>query len=1023
MIKGTDLQNHQQPLYLMVIHESVAGRTRLKVPGLYRNDKLRNGLESHLLGMDDVRSARANTLTGNLVIEYVAPQALENFLQEIIRFLELEFGQPVLRSTEGIDRPLKKFRTVKSVKKLQAQIAAEKGEYQAQARHFWHVLPGDRVLEILGSTENGLSTNNVAQRLAQFGPNTLTEYKSRSALHLFLQQFVSAPVAMLGISAVISVATGGIADATVIVTVAVINAVIGYFTEKSAEETINALGHLTPETATVIRSGVAVDVSLQELVVGDILVLVPGVYIPADARLLDSNRLTIDESALTGESMPVAKAFNDQCDNDTAIGDRLNMVYMGTTVTGGNGKAVVVGTGRYTEIGEIHALVGETQAPVTPMQKQINAMDMLLAFLSSGVCVFVFTLGLLRGRSWLEMLRSAIALAVAAFPEGLPAVATTTLALGIKNMQRQKVLIRKLPAIENLGSLQVICLDKTGTLTLNKMSVVDVQLLTGHIKVENGRFYRNQETADFLYGRDPIFKRMLKVLVLCNESRLVADKIGLIGSPTENALLQVAIDAGVDVQALRTQYPVIKTEHRAEDRPYMVTIHHTSDGKYFVAVKGSPISLLDLCLWHGVEDQLMPLTDIERRIILTGNEKLGGDTLRVLGVAYCLVDDMDSYRRQALIWLGLIGMEDMMRPGMVELMREFHDAGIATVMITGDQSATAYSVGKRLGLNGEGEALEMVDSIALEKLHPSVLAGLVDKVSIFSRVSPAHKLRIVEALQQNGKVVAMTGDGINDGPALKAANVGVTLGDKGSDAARSVSAVVLEDDDLSTMIGAIRQGRTIYDNIRKSLHFLLSTNLSEIEVTLLSTAFGGAEILNPMQLLWIDLFTDIFPGLALALEPPECDVMDRPPRDPKEPIVSSKDYAKLLRESSIISAGSLAVYSYSRLRYGTGPKAGTNAFMSLTLGQLIHAYSCRSGNTSLFDAEERESNPYLDAAIGISVALQVLAVTVPALRRLLRLTPIGSVDVLAILAGASLPLAINEATKKLDGDIIFRSKP
>lgn len=382
---------------------------------------------------------------------------------------------------------------------------------------------------------------------------------------------------------------------------------------------------------------------------------------------------------------------------------------------------------------------------------------------------------------------------------------------------------------------------------------------------------------------------------------------------------------------------------------------------------------------------------------------------------------MATYNDQALIWLGLIGMEDMMRPGMAELMRQFHDAGIATVMITGDQSSTAYSVGKRLGLNDEGEALEMVDSIALEKLHPSVLAGLVDKTSIFSRVSPAHKLRIVEALQQNGKIVAMTGDGINDGPALKAANVGVTLGDKGSDAARSVSAVVLEDDNLSTMIAAIEQGRTIYDNIRKSLHFLLSTNLSEIEVMLVSAVLGGAEILNPMQLLWINLVTDIFPGLALALEPPEGDILKRPPRDPKEPIVGIKDYTKLLRESSTITAGTLGVYGYSLLRYGMGQQASTNAFMSLTLGQLIHAYSCRSDSTSIFNSEKREQNPYLDTAVGVSVVLQVLAATLPSLRGLLRLSPIGPLDVLAILAGAGLPLVINESTKKFNGEILFGS--
>ena len=1002
----------KQPLYLVVIHESVEGRGRIKIPGLYRNEPLRDHLEALLLGMDDVRSVRANVLTGNLVIEYVYQSNLESYLKEIINFLETELGQPVLRRSEGVDRPIKFVKPEKVAKK--AKPAKPSESFQAQAQHLWHVLPDNRVLEILDSSEEGLPEPSVSQRLAQFGPNALTQYRSRSALQMVLQQFASAPVAMLGVSAFISLATGGLADAAVIAVVVSINAVIGYFTEKSAEETINALGQLTPDKATVIRTGQTQEIPLHEVVIGDVLLLSPGAYIPADARLLYSNRLSIDESPLTGESLPVSKDFKFQAQNETALGDRLNMAYMGTMVTGGNGKAVVVATGRYTEIGKIQELVGEAQPPETPMQKQIDTMGMQLALFSSGICALVFGIGLLRGRPLLEMLMSAISLAVAAVPEGLPAVATTTLALGIKDMQRRKVLIRQLPAVENLGSVQVICLDKTGTLTLNRMSVVAVHHLATNIRVSQGQFFQNQSRLDNLYGSVPTSKRLMEVLVLCNESKLADHQNGLIGSPTENALLQLAIDAGEDIELLRRNYPVVKTEYRAENRPYMVTVHLAADGCYLVAVKGSPLALMELCRWQGDESQLIPLSEDDHNAILTDNERLGSDALRVLGVAYQLVDDPDHYDIADLIWLGLVGMEDMMRPGMVELMQEFHDAGIATVMITGDQSATAYSVGRRLGLSRENEPLEMVDSMHLEKLNPSVLAGLVNTTSIFSRVSPAHKLRIVEALQLNGKVVAMTGDGINDGPALKAANVGVTLGDKGSDVARSIADVVLEDDDLSTMIIAIREGRTIYDNIRKSLHFLLSTNLSEIEVMLVSAVIGGAEILNPMQLLWINLITDIFPGLALALEPPEGNVLKRPPRDPNEAIVSPKDYAQLLRESSVISAGSLGVYGYSLLRYGMGPKSSTNAFMALTLGQLLQAYRCRSEQTTIFNPENRQRNRYLDASIGLSVALQILAITVPSLRGLLRLAPVGATDLLAISVGASLPLIINESTKKFD---------
>lgn len=1002
-----------QPLYLTVIHESVAGRGRLKIPCLYRNQQLRDDLEAYLLGLDDIRAVRASVLTGNLLIEYPSKRDLESYLRDIVGFLEAALGQPVLRHSEGIDRPAKKPGVEKSAWKAKPKATPADSAYQAQAQHFWHTLPEQRVVEILDSNPMGLMPQAVSYRLAQYGPNALTEYRNRSPLQMVLQQFASAPVAMLGVSAVISIATGGLADAAVIAVVVGINAVIGYFTEKSAEETINALGQLTPDTATLIRNGETLEVPLHEVVIGDVLVLAPGCYIPADARLLNSNRLSIDESPLTGESLPIAKNHTFQASNETALGDRLNMVYMGTMVTGGSGKAMVVATGRYTEIGKIQELVGEAQSPDTPMQKQIDEMGMQLALFSSAICGVVFAVGLLRGRPLLEMLMSAISLAVAAVPEGLPAVATTTLALGIKDMQRRKVLIRQLPAVENLGSVQVICLDKTGTLTLNKMSVVAVHRLSMAVQVKQGRFFQQENNVE-LYRIDPASKRLMEVLVLCNESRLAADRNGLVGSSTENALLQLAIDAGEDVDALRGQYPLLKTEYRAEDRPYMVTVHQAADGRYLLAVKGSPLAMLDLCRWHG-DDELLPLEEEGRNAILTGNERLGADALRVLGVAYRMVDDPEHYDINDLVWLGLVGMEDEMRPGMSELMQEFHAAGISTVMITGDQSATAHSVGKRLGLNRENEPLEMIDSMHLEKIEPSVLAGLTNTTSIFSRVSPAHKLRIVEALQMNGKVVAMTGDGINDGPALKAASVGVTLGDKGSDVARSIADVVLEDDDLSTMITAIRQGRTIYDNIRKSLHFLLSTNLSEIEVMLVSAIIGGAEILNPMQLLWINLITDIFPGLALALEPPEGDVLKRPPRDPNEPIVSRSQYGKLLRESSVISAGSLGVYGYSLMRYGMGPKASTNAFMALTLGQLLQAYRSRSEHTTIFKSGNREANPYLNQAIGVSVALQILAVTVPSLRSLLRLAPIGPTDLLAIAAGAGLPLVINESTKTITG--------
>jgi len=1009
----SDTQENKLPHYLLIVHDRVAGRTRIKIPGLYRNEHLRTKLESRLTALDEIRRVRANTLTGNLLVEYATPEDTRNIPASIAQLLEAELGYPMTRHTETIDRPPKKI-------KPKPKAAG----YPAQPLQLWHTLSGTEVINFVQGSEQGLTQEAAAQRLAQYGANRLSEQVQRSSWQMFFEQFMSAPVALLGVSAAVSLATGGIADTAVIVSVVLVNSVIGYMTEKSAEKTINALGQLTPENAIALRDGLKQEIPLADVALGDLLVLTPGCYIPADARLLASHRLSVDESPLTGESLPSNKNHQYLAEEDTALGDRQNMVYMGTMVTGGDGQAIVVATGRYTEIGKIQDLVGMAKTPVTPMQKQIDDMGTQLALLSSGICVLVFAVGLLRGRPLAEMLMSAISLAVAAVPEGLPTVATTTLALGIKEMKRQKVLIRQLPAVENLGSVQVICLDKTGTLTLNQMSVVRLQTLLTGIKVKQDGFYHENAKVD-PYRVDQTLRRMMKVLVLCNEAMPSTTNTGdLQGSPTENALLQVAVDAGEDVDALRAQHPIIKVNYRAEDRPYMVSIHALADGQFFAAVKGSPAEVLELCQKYSIDGRVDVLSEDQRKTILTWNEKLGADALRVLGVAYCIAGDTDAYKRRELVWLGLVGMEDVIRSGMEELMARFHDAGIETVMITGDQSSTAYSVGKRLGLSGtQGKSLEIIDSSHLEKLDPSVLAGLVDRTTIFSRVSPAHKLRIVEALQRSGKVVAMTGDGINDGPALKAANIGVTLGEKGTDVARSVADVILADDDLKTMVTAIREGRTIYDNIDKSLHFLLSTNLSEIEVMLVSAALGGADILNPMQLLWVNLITDIFPALALALDPAEVDVLKRPPRNPNAAIVSRGDYAKLIRESSIITVGALGVYGYSRLRYGQGQKAGTHAFMSLTLAQLLHAYRCRSEHTSIFDAKNRPSNRYLDSAVGLSALMQILAATWPPLRRLLRLGPIGAADLLAILAGAGLPLLANEATKGIDLNPVSGTKP
>ena len=733
--------------------------------------------------------------------------------------------------------------------------------------------------------------------------------------------------------------------------------------------------------------------------------------------------------AVQGEPLP-----------EVALADRTNMVYMGTLVTGGQGLALVVATGRFTEIGQIQTLVGESQTPETPMEQQLNAMGSQLVLISGAVCGLVFVIGLLRGYGFLQMLKSSISLAVAAVPEGLPTVATTTLGLGLRRMRKYNVLIRHLEAVETLGSVQTICMDKTGTLTMNRMSVVMINVGMRRIHLEKEQFKQGEEVLNPYVW--PELLQLVHISVLCNESEvspLLPDadffqqktrevqgkglavfqngSVLVSGSPTENALIHLALAAGVNIPSLREQFPVEKTALRTETRNYMITLHRTSqDGRQVAAVKGSPLEVLALCDHWMRDGERLPLTEEDRLELEMENERLAGKALRVLAVAYAQLPDGADFLEDPdavgdLTWLGLVGMGDPVRDGVKELIAQFHTAGIDTVMITGDQSATAYAIGRSLKLN-RGEDLEILDSSNLANMEPELLEALAEKVQVFARVSPAHKLQIVQALQRAGRVVAMTGDGINDGPALKVADIGVAMGKTGTDVAREVADVVLEDDRLETMIIAVKQGRTIYNNIRKSIHFLLATNMSEIMVVFTSLAAGLGEPLNAMQLLWINLISDIFPGLALAMELPEPDVLTRPPRDPKEPIVRPQDFKKILIESGVLSAGALTAYGYGLVRYGRGPQANTLAFMSLSIGQLLHAFSCRSDHIGIFSKEKLPPNRLLTQALAGSLLLQGATLFLPGLRSLLQLSPIGLTDVLVIGSTAVAPLLINEAAKK-----------
>ncbi len=1008
---------------VQALHTSVPGRARYKVDGLYRSHRLKRYLEEELSRDGSIRFVSASALTGNVLVYYDAGRGAEEIAEAVKRILPAgpdgeEAAGPPLSSIsapeprERIAHPARRQASPK-VRDIRPGRSGE-----ALPISLWHVRSASDAVGLYHSSAGtGLSAEGYRENLKRFGPNVLPESLPRSAWSIVVEQFKSLPVLLLAVAAGISVVTGGLADAAVIMSVVGINAIIGYVTESKSEKTIRSLKSLVRPTALVCRDGGTLQVGVEEVVPGDLLVLRPGSYVAADARLVAAQHLSVDESALTGESMPVQKTIDPLEASDLPLGDRTNMVYMGTLVTGGQGMAVVVATGRFTEIGQIQILVGEARPPATPMEVQLDRMGTKLALLSASVCGVVFIVGLLRGYGFLRMLKTSIALAVAAVPEGLPAVATTTLALGIRSMRKHHVLVRKLEAIETLGAVQTLCLDKTGTLTLNRMTVTQVFAGAEARRVVEGRFWSGSGETNPYTCEELLM--LLHVCVLCNESEIVhSDGVRAVtGSPTENALIYLALSAGVDAEKLRDMFPRTGIIHRSEARNMMVTVHDSKEpAKRVVAVKGSPPEVLAGCTHCTRNGRTRLLSEEDRETILAANEQMAGGGLRVLGLAYAvsengllLLEDGEVSIKN-LIWLGIAGMEDPIRIGAKETIGAFHRAGIDTMMITGDQSATAYAVGKDLDL-ADGGDIRILDSRNLAEISPEVLKALSQGLHVFARVSPANKLQIVQMLQKEGRIVGMTGDGINDSPALKAAAIGIAMGHTGTDVAREVADIVLEDDNLETMLIAISEGRTIYNNIRKSLHYLLSTNMSEIMVMSASLTAGLGEPLTAMQLLWINLVSDIFPGLALALEPPEPDILLRPPRDPKEEILQTSSLKTMLRESAVLSAGSLGAYGYGIARYGQGPQAGTIAFLSLTMGQLLHALGCRSQSRSIFDSRKSEPNRYLTAALVGTFALQAVALVVPGLRGLLGIARINALDGIVVAGGALLPLFANEAIK------------
>lgn len=791
---------------IQAIHTTIKGRARYHVNELYRSAALQQYLERSLAKRSEIIKVTVSSVTGNLLVKFKPDKTHQDIATAI------EQSIATYRQNRDRHQPQSESET-----KVETREIAHEEE---QPSENWHLLELDSILSKLSSSKtSGLTAETADENLDRYGKNALTESKSRSDWSIFADQFESLPVALLGVAAVVSVVTGGFVDAVAIAGVVLTNSVIGYVTESQSEKIINSLQSDENPLALVIRDGEKQEIESEEIVPGDLLVLQTNNYVAADARLIETDNLSVDESALTGESIAVNKRVATLQGEEIPLGERTNMVYKGTFITGGSGKAVVVATGKFTEMGKIQGIVSEAEASQTPLQKQLDEVGSQLVLLCSGVCGLTFGLGLLRGYGFVPMLKTAISLAVASVPEGLPTIATTTLALGMGDMRKRHILIRGLNAVEALGSVQTICLDKTGTITRNQMVVAEVHIGIGIVKLQEDRFIR--EETEINPDESKALSMLLQVVALCSESEIIPGEDGedeVKGSATENALVYMTMASGMSIRDLRAKHPLIKTYPRGEDRNIMTTVHQTEGERMLVAVKGSPEEVLAICTSQIKDGEIVALSDEDKQALERENEKMAGKALRVLGVAYAYVDNLDEHPERDLIWLGLTGMADPIRQGVADLMEAFHRAGIDTVMITGDQSPTAYAIAKELNLSRQSQ-LEILDAADLAQVGSDKLQALCERVDVFARISPADKLQIVRALQEKGKIVAMTGDGINDTPALKAANVGVAMGSGKADVVREVADVVIEDDRLETMINAVSRGRTIYNNIRKSVHF------------------------------------------------------------------------------------------------------------------------------------------------------------------------------------------------------------
>jgi P-type Ca2+ transporter type 2C len=987
----------------VLVRTTTTGRVRLVVPGLRRSPERERWLEDRLRTLPGVRQAHASTWTGTLLVQF-DPAVCS--LQQIV----------AAAGATSAPRPHPPLVGVVERAPTAESAPAPAVHALAPAEVEWHALDARVVAHRLSvDPVRGLTSTDAERRRREVGPNRMPAPEEPSMLQLLGEQLVNAPTALLAAGAAISVVTGGLLEAALIATVLGANAVAGALTEQTGHRAIAALRRSASIRARIRRDDQERVLEADEVVPGDIVQLLPGDPVPADARVLEAHHLKIEESALTGESRPVSKTEQPQRPH-LPLADQHSMVFRGTTVVGGRGQAIVVATGERTVLGTLHVLAAEAEAPPTPLERDLNRLGRWLAIGAGSICAGVLGLGVLRGGALLQSLEVAVSLGVAAIPEGLTALATSVLALASGRMRRKGTLIRTLGAAEALGSVTVVCADKTGTLTENRMAARELYTHAGTVRISGPalRLLGGLERAGRPAARDAVVQRALRVGVLCSDAELDVSSsadVEVDGSPTEGALLVAAAKAGLDPGALRVRYPRLDVRDRSDGRRHMVTVHRIRR-RLMALMKGSPEEVLGMCCQLAGTDGDVLLDSAAAEAISAANTSMAGGAMRVLALAERTLPD--GYAPDELgrgyTFLGLIGLVDPVRgavPGAVEVLR---GAGIRTVMITGDQALTATAVARELGLD-HSSALHVLEAGDLAALDGETLRGLVRDVQVFARVPPEMKLAVVRALQANGQVVAMTGDGVNDGPALRAADVGVAMGEHGTELARELADVVLSTDDFSLMADAVEEGRLVRANIRRVLHYLLSTNASEVWVVAGAVAAGLPSPLTPLQLLWLNLVTDIAPGLGLAVEPREPDLMRQPPRDPREPIIPRPLLRRILAESGIIAAGALAAYAFGLARHGRGPVAQTMAFASLVGAQLLHVPLARAGGGSA-TAGQRPPNRLLALGVGISAALQLVALFVPPVRAALGGAALGLTDLGIAALGAVLPVAAIEAERR-----------